>query len=75
MGTSMTDTIFLTMVGLFGFIMGAAACRDIEKVFEDDATTRPPIAPRDPKRESIGSFFDRLWSGARSIMGLFSGRW
>jgi len=75
MGTSMTDTIFLTMVGLFGFIMGAAACRDIEKVFKDDATTRPTIAPRDPKRESIGSFFDRLRSGTRSIMGLFSGRW
>jgi len=36
MGTSMTDTIFITLVGLFGFIMGAAACRDIEKVFKDD---------------------------------------
>jgi len=26
----MTHTIFITMVGLFGFIMGAAAVRDIE---------------------------------------------
>jgi hypothetical protein len=36
MGTSMTDTIFIIMVGLFGFIMGAAACRDIEKVIKND---------------------------------------
>jgi len=36
MGTSMTDTIFIIMVGLFGFIMGAAACRDIERVVELD---------------------------------------
>jgi hypothetical protein len=26
------DTIFIILVGLFGFIMGAAACRDIEKI-------------------------------------------
>ena len=36
MGTSMMDTVFITMVGLFGFIMGATACRDIEKVIKDD---------------------------------------
>jgi hypothetical protein len=30
----MTDTIFITIVGLFGFIMGAAACRDWEKINE-----------------------------------------
>ena len=30
------DTLFLSMIGAFGFIMGAAACRDIEKVFNDD---------------------------------------
>ena len=30
----MTDTIFIIFVGLSGFIMGAAACRDIEIVIE-----------------------------------------
>lgn len=30
MGVSMTDTIFIIFVGLAGFIMGAAAVRDIE---------------------------------------------
>lgn len=30
MGTSMTDTVFIIFVGLAGFIMGAAAVRDIE---------------------------------------------
>jgi hypothetical protein len=28
----MTDTIFIIFVGLSGFIMGAAACRDWEKI-------------------------------------------
>lgn len=28
------DTIFMIIVGLFGFIMGAAACRDMEIVIE-----------------------------------------
>lgn len=28
----MTDTIFIIFVGLAGFIMGAAACRDWEKI-------------------------------------------
>ena len=32
MGTSMADTIFIIFVGLSGFIMGAAACRDWEKI-------------------------------------------
>lgn len=35
------DTIFLIIVGLSGFIMGAAACRDIEKVFKNDDATKP----------------------------------
>jgi hypothetical protein len=35
-GINGLDTIFIALVGLFGFIMGAAACRDIEKVFKDD---------------------------------------
>lgn len=33
-GTNAIDTIFLTVVGIFGFIMGAAACRDMEIVIE-----------------------------------------
>jgi len=28
----MTDTIFIIFIGLSGFIMGAAACRDWEKI-------------------------------------------
>jgi hypothetical protein len=28
----MADTIFIIFVGLSGFIMGAAACRDWEKI-------------------------------------------
>ncbi|UOF77928.1 hypothetical protein [Caudoviricetes sp.] len=31
-GTSGFDTIFIIIVGLAGFVMGAAACRDIEKL-------------------------------------------
>lgn len=50
MGTSMTDTIFIIIVGLSGFIMGAAACRDIEKVFQNDATDKPTTANDDPAR-------------------------
>jgi hypothetical protein len=33
-GTSTIDMIFLSFIGLSGFIMGAAACRDIEIVKE-----------------------------------------
>lgn len=30
----MTDTIFIIIVGIAGFVMGAAACRDMEIVIE-----------------------------------------
>jgi len=35
-GVSTFDMIFLSFIGLSGFIMGAAACRDIEKVTKHD---------------------------------------
>ena len=44
------DTIFIIIVGLSGFIMGAAACRDIEKVFQNDSTDKPTTANDDPAR-------------------------
>ena len=35
-GIGAFDALFIGFIGLSGFIMGAAACRDIEKVTEDD---------------------------------------
>ena len=33
-GTSVFDALFISFIGLSGFIMGAAACRDMEIVKE-----------------------------------------
>jgi len=35
-GIGAFDALFISFIGLSGFIMGAAACRDIEKVIEND---------------------------------------
>jgi hypothetical protein len=69
------DTIFIIIVGLSGFIMGAAACRDIEKVFKNDTATQPTSSDGNTGGQSLSSLFDRLWSGTRSIVGLLPRKW